>query len=153
GRIEALAQQDITPIPVDEGVRIFLELIRQALRREESGQLRKWAGEKASPAHFPTFPPARANGTGCAVVVAGHFGEPATLKLAGTELPLRRFLDRKRVHYPGVELIVEAELSAATDPYLDEHALHKQKLLPAVMGLEAMAQAATALTGSTLPPR
>lgn len=74
-------------------------------------------------------------------------------KLTGAELPLRRIRDRKRVHYPGVELIVEAEFSVENDPYLNEHALHKQKLLPAIMGLEAMAQAAMTLTDSILPPR
>jgi enediyne polyketide synthase len=74
------------------------------------------------------------------------------LKLEATELPLRRFLERPRVHYPGVELIVEAELSAISDPYLEEHLFHQQRLLPAVVGLEAMAQVAMALTGAVVPP-
>ena len=121
GRIETLMQQGITPIPVDEGVRIFVE----TLRTPQSA---------------------------VALVVTGRFGEPPTLRFAQTELPLRRFLDRQRVHYPGVELVVEAELSAESDPYLNDHALQKQKLFPAVMGLEAMAQAAMALTGSNVPP-
>jgi len=67
-------------------------------------------------------------------------------------LPLWRFLERKRVHYPGVELIVDAALSPESDPYLNDHILQTQKLFPAVLGLEAMAQAAMALTGSTQPP-
>ncbi len=87
-----------------------------------------------------------------ALVVAGRFGEPLTMKLNVPELPLRRFLDRKRVYYPGVELIVEAELSVDADPYLRDHALQKQNLFPAVFGLEAMAQAAMALAGATAPP-
>jgi enediyne polyketide synthase len=90
--------------------------------------------------------------SGVALVVAGRFGEPPALKLDAPELPLRRFLDRKRVYYPGVELIVEAELSVEADPYLRDHALQKQKLFPAVFGLEAMAQAAMALAGATAPP-
>ena len=90
--------------------------------------------------------------SGVARVVAGRFGEPPTVKLDAPELPLRRFLDRKRVYYPGVELIVEAELSVDSDPYLRDHALQKQNLFPAVFGLEAMAQAAMALTGATVPP-
>jgi enediyne polyketide synthase len=85
-------------------------------------------------------------------VVTGRFGEPPTLKLNPPELPLRRFLDRKRVYYPGVELIVEADLSVGSDPYLRDHALQKQMLFPAVFGLEAMAQAAMALMGTTAPP-
>ncbi|HEX8692703.1 MAG TPA: SDR family NAD(P)-dependent oxidoreductase [Longimicrobium sp.] len=86
------------------------------------------------------------------VVVAGRFGAPPTLRVEERELPLRRFLERPLVHYPGVELVAEAELSADTDPYLDDHALGGERLLPAVMGLEAMAQAAMALAGADRPP-
>jgi enediyne polyketide synthase len=68
------------------------------------------------------------------------------------ELPLRRFLERKRVFYPGVELVVDAELSLRADPYLADHVLQKQPLLPAVLGLEAMAQTAMALAGSADAP-
>ena len=55
------------------------------------------------------------------LVVAGRFGEPPTLKLIEPELPLHRFLERKRVFYPGVELVVDAELSLRADPYLADH--------------------------------
>jgi enediyne polyketide synthase len=80
------------------------------------------------------------------VVVTGRFGEPAAM--AGAGLPFLRFLERPIVHYPGIELVAEATLTADTDPYLRDHALDGQQLFPAVMGLEAMAQAATAL----MPP-
>jgi enediyne polyketide synthase len=86
------------------------------------------------------------------LVVAGRFGEPPTLKMIEPELPLRRFLERKRVFYPGVELVVDVELSLRADPYLADHVLQKQPLLPAVLGLEAMAQAAMALAGSADTP-
>ncbi len=86
------------------------------------------------------------------MVVAGRFGEPPTLKMVETELPLRRFLERKRVFYPGVELVVDAELSLDADPYLADHVVQKQPLFPAVLGLEAMAQAAMALAGSADAP-
>jgi len=87
-----------------------------------------------------------------ALVVTGRFGEPPTLKLTQPEMPLRRFLERKRAYYPGVELVVDAELSLQNDPYLDDHVVHKERLLPAVLGLEGMAQVAMSLTGSkTLP--
>ena len=90
--------------------------------------------------------------SGVTRVVTGRFGEPATLKLHLPELPLRRFLDRKRVYYPGVELVVEADLSVGADPYLRDHMLQKQMLLPAVFGLEAMAQVAMALAETTMTP-
>jgi len=88
-----------------------------------------------------------------AVVVTGRFGEPPTLKLDKPELPLLRFLQRPRVHIPGVELVCEADLSADTDPYLKDHVYQGVPLFLAVMGLEAMAEAAMALSGSTDPPQ
>lgn len=121
GRLETLAQQGITPITVDEGVRAFYELLR-------------------SP------PPVTS------LVIASRFGEPPTLKMSRPELPLRRFLERPRVFYPGVELIVDAGLSLQTDPYLADHVVKTQPLLPAVLGLEAMAQTAMALAGSAQMP-
>ena len=41
---------------------------------------------------------------------------------------------------PGVELICDVTLSLGADPYLRDHAYQDTPLLPAVMGLEAMAQ-------------
>ena len=170
GRIESLVQQGIMPIPPDEGVRILLESVRRPVARTFLS---------AGFGDFPVASPCEKNdahrnantGQECpvnpqtgmsalhasaeklvAVIVAGRFGEPPTVKLDTPELPLRRFLDRKRVYYPGVELIVESELSVDNDPYLRDHALQKQNLFPAVFGLEAMAQAAMALTSATVPP-
>jgi enediyne polyketide synthase len=68
------------------------------------------------------------------------------------ELPLGRFLERPRVHYPGIELVVEVELGGETDPYLEDHTYRGERLFPAVLGLEAMAQAAMALVGTETPP-
>ncbi len=86
------------------------------------------------------------------VVVSGRFGRPPTLELDEKDLPLRRFLELKRVHYPGVELIVEVELGPGTDPYLDDHRFEGQRLFPAVLGLEAMAQVAMALMETSGQP-
>ncbi|HME00033.1 MAG TPA: SDR family NAD(P)-dependent oxidoreductase [Terriglobia bacterium] len=116
GRVDALAQQGITPISPDDGTRVLRHLLSQRL-------------------------PATS------VVVTGRFGEAPTLAVDGPELPLLRFLERPRVYYPGVELVVDSQVSPDTDPYLDDHIFQGQKLFPAVMGLEAMAEAATFLTG------
>jgi enediyne polyketide synthase len=89
---------------------------------------------------------------GSSVVVGGRLGPPTTLRLARPELPFLRFLERPRVNYPGVELVTEAELSRESDPYLDDHVFDGQRLWPAVMGLEAMAQVAMALVGATRRP-
>lgn len=88
-----------------------------------------------------------------AVVVSGRFGEIPTLVMEKPELPLWRFLERPLVFYPGIELIAEAELSPESDPYLSDHTYAGEQLFPAVLGLEAMAQLAMALTGSSRPPR
>ena len=86
------------------------------------------------------------------IVVTGRYGDPPTLRRDTPELPFARFLERARVHYPGVELIADAEVSTSSDPYLKDHVFQGTPLLPAVMGLEAMAQVAAALTGFAQPP-
>ncbi|HZD94683.1 MAG TPA: polyketide synthase dehydratase domain-containing protein, partial [Candidatus Sulfotelmatobacter sp.] len=63
-----------------------------------------------------------------------------------------RFLEHICISYPGIELIFDAELSSDSDPYLREHAFQGEQLLPAVMGMEAMAQAAMALEQSQRLP-
>lgn len=86
------------------------------------------------------------------LVVMGRAGGLPTISLEPRELPLARFIDRVSVHYPGIELVADAELSASSDPYLADHLLDGDLLLPAVLGLEAMAQAGLALTGAQHPP-
>jgi enediyne polyketide synthase len=86
------------------------------------------------------------------VVVTGRFGDPPTVRMERAELPLLRFLERPVLHVPGVELIAEAELAAESDPYLDDHVFRGERLLPAVIGLEAMAQAAAGLAGVSAAP-
>lgn len=87
-----------------------------------------------------------------AVVVAGRLGKLPTVQLAQPELPFLRFLERVRVHYPQIELVVEADLSVESDPYLQDHIFAGERILPAVLGIEAMAQAVSALAGTQGPP-
>ncbi|HEX8082041.1 MAG TPA: type I polyketide synthase [Jatrophihabitans sp.] len=86
------------------------------------------------------------------VVVMGRAEGLPTIAFEPSELPLRRFLDRPRVHYPGIELVVDADLFAEDDLYLADHELDGALLFPAVFGMEAMTQVATALTGRSGPP-
>ncbi|GAA3440146.1 type I polyketide synthase [Kutzneria kofuensis] len=90
--------------------------------------------------------------TGPVLVVAGRSGDLPSLPLDRPPLPLRRFTDRVLVNYPGVELVCEADLSAGSDPYLSDHQLDGDLVLPAVLGMEAMAQVASAVTGLTGSP-
>src|SRR6185369_13172055 len=85
-------------------------------------------------------------------VVMGRVRDLPTLTVERPELPFLRFLEKPRVYYPRIDLIVDAELSTPTDPYLDDHVFRGERLLPAVMGMEAMAQVFTALTETNQPP-
>jgi enediyne polyketide synthase len=85
--------------------------------------------------------------TPSAVVVMGRAEGLPTVTLHRPELPLQRFIERPMIHYPGIELVADTELSAAADLYLSDHLLDGDLLFPAVLGMEAMAQVAAALTG------
>lgn len=87
-----------------------------------------------------------------AVVVASRLGANSPVPIEAPALPLLRFLERPRVHYPGVELIVEADLTTVSDPYLLDHVFQGQPLLPAVMGIEAMVQVAMAVSAQKRIP-
>ncbi|MGC5530815.1 SDR family NAD(P)-dependent oxidoreductase [Streptomyces sp. SR-10] len=80
-------------------------------------------------------------------VVTGRTGEMDTLRRELPPLPLHRFTVAPLVRYHGAELVTEAELNVGTDPYLGDHLLDGNMLLPAVIGMEAMCQVAAAATG------
>ncbi|HTI23723.1 MAG TPA: type I polyketide synthase [Kutzneria sp.] len=82
-----------------------------------------------------------------AMVIMGRADGLPTLTMPQRELPLRRFLESPQVHYPDVELVVDTELSGGSDLYLPDHLLDGDLLFPAVLGMEAMAQAGAAVTG------
>lgn len=86
------------------------------------------------------------------VVVMGRYSDLPTFEIERPELPFLRFLEKFKVYYPQIELVIDVDLSAITDPYLDDHQFQGRKLLPGVIGLEAMAQVAAALLGSPARP-
>jgi enediyne polyketide synthase len=80
---------------------------------------------------------------------------------AGPELPAAalaaaglpdggRFARDVRVYYPGIELICAPALSMDTDPYLADYQVDGLAMLPPVMAIEALAQAASVLAGRPL---
>lgn len=87
------------------------------------------------------------------LVVCGRIDSVPTIHTRPVDLPLSRFVDRVRRHHPGFELVADAVLSLSTDPYLRDHEFDGNHVLPAVIGLEAMAQVASAVTGVTGPIR
>jgi len=86
------------------------------------------------------------------VMACGRLGDPPTIRFAEEPMPLYRFLEKPRVSIPHVELVADAEISLRNDPYLEDHAFSGEPLLPAVVGLEAMAQVAKTVSG-VLPSR
>lgn len=84
------------------------------------------------------------------VMLTSRFRAGPTLDL-GEPGTWPRFAERAVVHVPGVEAVLEADLSLGSDPYLDEHRVDGLPVLPAVVGLEAMAQGASLAGGPALP--
>ncbi len=82
------------------------------------------------------------------IIVCSRYGEPTTLK---SEMQFRpgRFAQTARCFYPQVELVADTVVSRATDPYLSDHILGGRCLLPGVVGLEMMAEAAASVGGSS----
>jgi enediyne polyketide synthase len=79
------------------------------------------------------------------VIVMSRFRDLPTFKIERPELPFLRFLEQPTVFFPGTELVVNIDLSTTTDPYLEDHVFQGERIFPAVMGLEAMTQVASAL--------
>ena len=86
-----------------------------------------------------------------AVILSGRVPSVPTIERERQPLPLLRFVETTRVHFPGIELVTDAAIATATDPYLEDHVVGGTRLLPGVMALEAMAQNAHALAGTPGP--
>ena len=124
GTLDALQQQGITPIPIREGV----ASLRRLLGLRQDGLV-------------PV-----------SVVVTSRYGQAPTLMQAKPELPFYRFLEKPRLYYPQIELVSDVELSPESDPYLDDHVFRGDRVFPAVMGLESMAQLSMALLETAVVP-
>jgi enediyne polyketide synthase len=74
--------------------------------------------------------------------ITGRFGIPAYVDLQPATLPCHRFIVRPLVYYPGVEIVLESDLSFDTDPYLRDHQIGNASVLPGALILEAFAQVA-----------
>ncbi|HMH94387.1 MAG TPA: beta-ketoacyl synthase N-terminal-like domain-containing protein, partial [Streptosporangiaceae bacterium] len=87
------------------------------------------------------------------VAVHGRIGVPGPAHAGPVPpgpRPSGRFLREVIVHYPGIELVCDARLSLASDPYLADYRVNGRPVLPPALALEALAQAASALAGRPL---
>ena len=76
------------------------------------------------------------------VIATGRYGRAIDPESDLRQMQSRRYLERPRVFYPGVELIAEAELCSDGDRYLQDHAPFDTPVFPLVCALEAMVSAA-----------
>ncbi|MEC1417479.1 SDR family NAD(P)-dependent oxidoreductase [Bacillus haynesii] len=118
GTVETLRTRGITPIPLDKGIDLFKTLLGDLL----NGKVR---------------------GT---IVVSGRMGNIPTLSYGSKETPLLRFVEKVHVHYPMIEMLVDVDITDINDPYINDHIFDGNRLLPAVIAIEAMAQVLNALT-------
>ncbi|MBN6055269.1 SDR family NAD(P)-dependent oxidoreductase, partial [Nonomuraea sp. RK-328] len=128
GSVESLARVGVTTITPDQGV----------------AMLRDLAADPDAPV---------------VTVVTGRFGDLPTVTFAAgrdacDDLPLLRFLEQPRVHYPGIELVADSEVGWSSDPYLAEHVFGggEGAVVPGTVGMEMMAQAAAGLVGADAVP-
>ncbi|MEP7024069.1 MAG: KR domain-containing protein, partial [Actinomycetota bacterium] len=129
GLAAGMARAKIAPLQVREGSRLLLKMLATP----------GLPGRIAVHGRIGAVAPAVIAAAGPTVAAPGVPGSPGG-----------RFLENLLVHYPGIELVADARLALSTDPYLAEHRLDGELLLPAALALEAMAQAASALAGRPL---
>ena len=117
GSIERLGKLGIDAIPVEEGVAHFVELVTHDPGARE-------------------------------VIVTGSLGSVDTWRPMMPDLPrAHRFVDQILTLEPGHELVCRTTLDLERDPYVRDHVYEGSHLLPAVFGLEAMAEAVAYVTG------
>ncbi|MCJ7603517.1 MAG: SDR family NAD(P)-dependent oxidoreductase [Desulfobulbaceae bacterium] len=119
GSIAYLAERGIAAIPVQEGVRRFMQLAIQDPGEQQvviAARLANLDTIQSVP-----YPMPRAS----------------------------RFLERLLSYTPDVEIVARAHLSLEKDPYVQDHNWRGTLLFPTVFGLEAMAQAVAYVTGES----
>ncbi|SDW08623.1 enediyne polyketide synthase [Saccharopolyspora shandongensis] len=77
------------------------------------------------------------------LLVTSRFPAMPTASFGTGPEPLLRFDEDRLTRTPGVEAVSDAHLSPGADRYLDDHRIACTPILPAVLGLEAMAQVAS----------
>jgi enediyne polyketide synthase len=117
GSLEALASLGTDSIPVEEGVRRFLNLFEQDAGDRQVIVTGRLGGIDAWRPEFPALP-------------------------RGT-----RFLENVRFFQPGVEVVARTHLTLQRDAYLADHEYKDVYLFPTVFGVEAMAQTVAYVLG------
>jgi enediyne polyketide synthase len=117
GSIEGLSSLGTDSIPLQEGIRRFLELFKQDAGDRQVVVTGRLGGIDTWRPEFPALPKGR------------------------------RFLENIRFFQPGVELVARTHLTLERDAYLADHEYKGVYLFPTVFGLEAMAQTVAYVLG------
>lgn len=116
GSLSFLSKMGILPIPTKHGVERFMQLMENTAGNEQ-------------------------------VVVSSRLAGINTIKKPPLSVKRSsRFLEKILFFEKGVEIEARAVLTLEKDPYLKDHVFRGTHLLPTVFGLEAMAQAVSAVT-------
>ncbi len=117
GSLDFLSKMGVLPIPREKGVERFMQL------------LEKETGEKQ-------------------IIVSGRLGGLNTIPRPQVSKPrASRFLEEVLHYEKGIEIETKVSLTLDADPYLKDHLFRGSYLFPTVFGIEAMAQAVSAVTG------
>ncbi len=117
GSLTFLSTMGILPIPKGKGVEHFMQLVEQDPGEEQ-------------------------------VVVASRLGALNLFRRLPVSKPsAARFLEEILFYEKGVEVEAKAVLTLDNDPYLRDHVFKGTCLFPTVIGIEAMAQAVSYVTG------
>jgi enediyne polyketide synthase len=124
GTVKNLNRMGIEAMPTDEGVRRFLKLMFK-----DPGDTQ--------------------------VIISARLGGIETLRRGFDTWNTKRykpdesfqFLEDVRIMEPDVEVVVRTHLNLEKDSYINDHVFRGSYLFPTVFGLEAMAQAASYVTG------
>jgi enediyne polyketide synthase len=122
GSLDMLRGAGVTAIPIEKGISSYVDLATGAYP-------------------FQNF------------VYMGRLSNSLERKLMPTiKIPQWRFLEKVLRFVPGVDLVTEATLSHHDDKYIPEHVFAGTPLMPTVLGLESMVQAAKACIGTDRTP-
>lgn len=122
GTLDRLAENGVEALSLDDALHVFEKLATESAEGPEQS---------------------------VATVITGRFGPPQTVDLACPPIAMHRFLESVRVHYPGIELVADARIGRGTDPYLNDHMIDGQMVMPGVIILEAMTAAARTLAAGS----
>ncbi len=120
GSLDWLSQRGISPIPVAEGVKRFMQLVE---------------GD---------------SGSQQTIVVARIAGIDTWRSPQAEYKGNLRFIEDIKYHMPNVELIAQAHLNVKDDSYVLDHNWKGTLLFPMAFGLEAMTQAGCYITGTEI---